>query len=263
MTGIPYSFTAHAKDIYHEAVNKVTLAEKIEKARFVITVSNYNKAYLEDLLRSGGKSGRIIRIYNGIDLDLFKPPKMERLPDLLVAIGRLVQKKGFHYLIDACKILREKGRKFHCLIVGEGGEREALQKQVADGLLEKEISLLGAQPQSEVIQILQKATALVLPCVVGDDGDRDGLPTVLLESMALGVPVISTRITGIPEIIQNGETGILVEQKDSKLLARAMENILDSGALRNRLSRAALSKVRAEFDLHENVKTLKGYLIQT
>ncbi len=258
ITGIPYSFTAHAKDIYHERVDKTVLTEKIAKARFVITVSDFNKRYLEGLLCSEGRSGQIIRLYNGIDLEQFRPLDIKKEPNLLLGVGRLTPKKGFKYLIEACKILRERGRDFHCVIIGKGDERATLEKLVEQYSLEQKISLPGAKTQAEVMRIIQKATALVLPCIVSSDGDRDGLPTVLLEAMALGVPVISTDVTGIPEIIAHERTGLLVEEKNSKALADAIETLLDSEPLCKKLSRAALVKVREEFNVVENVKTLKG-----
>lgn len=259
MTGIPCSFTAHAKDIYHESVNKTALAEKIQSARFVITVSDFNKEYLRGLLASEGKSGRIIRLYNGIDLDRFRPFEGDKDPELLVGVGRLIQKKGFEYLIEACKILKEQGRRFRCVIIGEGDERVSLEKRIAQYSLRQEVSLLGPKTQAEVMRIVQAAAAFVLPCVVGDDGNRDGLPTVLLEAMALGVPVISTAVTGIPEIIENERTGLLVEEKNPHALAQAMHTLLDSPPLRKRLREAALQKVRMDFNLAVNVRTLTGY----
>ncbi|MGR3311007.1 MAG: glycosyltransferase [Candidatus Brocadiales bacterium] len=259
ITGIPYSFTAHAKDIYHQSVDKTVLSKKIAKARFVITVSDFNKRYLEDLLRSEGRSGQIIRLYNGIDLEQFRPhDDIEKEPNLLLGVGRLTPKKGFKYLIEACKILHEKGMDFRCVIIGKGDERATLEKLVEQYSLEQKVYLLGAKTQAEVMRIIQKATALVLPCIVSNDGDRDALPTVLIEAMALGVPVVSTNVTGIPEIIAHERTGLLVEEKNSKALADALETLLDSESLCKKLSRAALVKVREEFNVVENVKTLKG-----
>jgi glycosyltransferase involved in cell wall biosynthesis len=261
LTGIPYSFTAHARDIYHERVDKTVLAEKMAKARFVITVSDFNKRYLEGLLCSEGRSGQIIRLYNGIDLEQFRPLDIEKEPNLLLGVGRLTSKKGFKYLIEACKILCERGRDFRCVIIGKGDERATLEKLVEQYSLEQKISLPGAKTQAEVMRIIQKATVFVLPCIVNSDGDRDGLPTVLIEAMALGVPVVSTDVTGIPEIIAHERTGLLVEEKNSKTLADAIETLLDSESLCEKLSRAALVKVREEFNVVENVKTLKGYFL--
>ena len=262
-SGIPYSFTAHARDIYHETVNRRALAQKIGKAAFVITVSDFNRNHLEALVRAERGSGRIIRLYNGIDLDRFRPDPGGEQPDLIVGVGRLVAKKGFDYLIQACRILKTQGKTFRCLIVGDGEERMALGQQVVLSGLQQEVSMVGARSQSEVMHIIRGAAMLVLPCVVAQDGDRDGLPTVLLESMALGTPVISTRICGIPEIIRPGHTGLLVEERDPQALARAMQCVLDSEDLRDSLSASALIKVREDFNLASNVKRLRGYFLSS
>jgi glycosyltransferase involved in cell wall biosynthesis len=261
MTGIPYTFTAHAKDIYHKSVDKKALSKKISNAKFAITVSDYNKKYLEEILLSEGKSGNVIRLYNGIDLDQFNDLELDREQNLLVGIGRLVPKKGFHFLIMACNILNKRGAQFHCVIAGEGEERGRLEELITEYSLSKKVSLLGVQMQTEINMILQKATACVLPCIVDEDGDRDGLPTVLLEAMAVGTPVVSTRVTGIPEIITHNQTGLLIDQKNPEALADAILILLDSESARKRLSCAAKIKVRKEFNLKENVKTLKNYFL--
>lgn len=260
-TGIPYSFTAHARDIYHESVDKKRLALLMEGARFVITVSDFNRRYLEESVRSEGDRRKIIRLYNGIDLAAFRPSDAPKEKSLLVSVGRLVRKKGFDDLVAACQVLKMRGRPFHCAIVGEGEEREALERQIAQFGLQKEITLPGARPQTEVIRLIQRAEMFVLPCRVGEDGDRDGLPTVLLEAMALGVPVISTRVAGIPEIISHRRNGLLVEEKNPEQLAEAVEWLLDETARRERFVGSALSKVRKDFNLIRNVKKLKGYFL--
>lgn len=258
-TGIPFSFTAHAKDIYHESVDKKVLAEKIEKALFVITVSDFNRQYLEELLRNERRSGRVIRLYNGIDLEQFSPSGEGKEANLIVGVGRLIQKKGFEYLIRACKILNERGRTFHCIIIGEGEERDALEKMAVHFSLRDKVTFLGAQPQSEVKRILQKASLFVLPCIIGDDGNRDGLPTVLLEAAVLEVPIISTKVTGIPELISHGQNGFLVEEKNPEALAGAIENLIDSPSLQKKFISSALAKLRTDFNLTENVRVLKAY----
>jgi len=263
ITGIPYSFTAHAKDIYHESVDTKVLAKKIAHAQFVITVSDFNKRYLEHVVAKHHQTGRIIRLYNGINLDRFVPYSGEKEPHLILGIGRLVQKKGFDDLLMACKLLKERKCNFHCMIVGEGEERQALEKRIAEFSLEKDIALLGAKPQEEVIGLLQHATLFALPCKIGDDGNRDGLPTVLIEAMALGTPVISTNIVGIPEMIGHNESGLLVNEKDPKGLAEAMDALLGSEGLRKRLSQAGVLKVKRDFHLTKNVRRLKEHFLSS
>lgn len=259
--GIPFSFTAHARDIFHERVQPGELADKVARARFVITVSEYNKRYLDALLHAEGKSGRVIRLYNGVALQPTNSSVDEREPDLIVGVGRLVPKKGFAYLVEACQILREGGRQVRCVIAGDGEERGALAHQIARYGLEDAVTLLGARPQTEVIALIRRAAVFALPCVVGADGDRDGLPTVLLEAMALGTPAISTSVAGIPEMIEHRRTGMLVRERDAAALADAIATVLDSRALQNDLREAASHKVRHAFDLADNVRTLRGYFL--
>ncbi len=261
ITGIPYSFTAHAKDIYHESVDKSSLAEKMAHARFVVTVSDFNKRYLDECLKSEEKTGRVIRLYNGIDLDQFCGSEEEKEPGLIVGVGRLVPKKGFEYLIQACNILNKKGRDFRCLIIGEGEERNPLAKNIARYSLKEKVKLMGARPQEEVKKILKKAAVFALPCIVGDDGNRDGLPTVILEAMALGVAIVSTKVTGIPEMISDQQSGFLVKEKNPDELAHAIDILLGSEMLRNNFVKAASEKVHSDFNVIENVRTLKNYFL--
>jgi glycosyltransferase involved in cell wall biosynthesis len=255
LTGIPYSFTAHAKDIYHESVDTALLTQKIREARFVITVSEYNRRHLAEL---AGKNmaGKILRLYNGIDLDRFRPDlSICREPGLILAVGRLVEKKGFHYLVQACRLLKDRGRPFRCLIIGEGPERASLTQQISTLELEDRVILVGAQPQGHVLETLKRAAVLVLPCVVSSTGDRDGLPTVLLEALAVGLPAISTTLTGIPEIIEHGNA--LVPPGDSIRLAMAVEEVLTNPELQQRLGLEGRSKAEKDFDIRKNVLILQ------
>lgn len=261
LTGIPFSFTAHARDIYHQSIQTDILAERIEKAHFTITVSDYNKKYLDEIVHSHGRTGKIIRLYNGMDLNQLRPKDDEKEQNLFVSVGRLVKKKGFKYLLEACKYLKDLGKSFHCIIVGEGEERSNLEKFLTQYQLEKEVTLIGAKPQGDVLKLISSATGLVLPCIVTEDGDRDGLPTVILEAMALGTPVISTAISGIPEMISNGISGLLVPEKNARLLSAAMEKLLISKVSRETYATTALTKVRKDFDLSKNAMSLKSYFL--
>ena len=263
LAGLPFSITAHAKDIYHESVNAASLTTKLEHAQFVITVSEFNKDYLEKMLAAEQRRGRIIRLYNGIDLEQFpySPVAEEQEPPLILGVGRLVQKKGFSDLIAACNIVKKRGKPFRCAIIGDGEERSHLEAQIRRHDLHDDVQLLGAKTQNEVVQFMKRSTIFVLPCKIGDDGNRDGLPTALLEAMAIGVPVISTKVTGIPEIITHKKTGLLVEENDQKGLATAMEVLLTSEFLRKEFSRGARLKVQETFDLARNVRTLKEHFL--
>lgn len=261
LTGIPYSFTGHAKDIFHTYTDRATddafLALKVENARFVVTVSDYNRQHLTELVGISSAS-KIHRLYNGIDLSRFQPGFDEREPGLILAIGRLIEKKGFHHLIDACAQLSSAGMPFRCVIVGEGPNEAALTRQIAERELENQVTLIGAQPEEQILELMQQASMMVLPCVVSASGDRDGLPTVLLEALAAGLPAISTDVAGIPEIIEHRSSGLLVQPEDPASLADAMTELLTSPELSLTLARGGRAKAERDFDVKKNVGVLRN-----
>lgn len=252
---LPYSFTAHAKDIFHHEVNDDELRRKIGNAAAVVTVSDYNLRYLRE--RYGPVAARVQRVYNGLDLQRFTYSAPSDRPALVVAVGRLVGKKGFADLIDACAVLAYRGREFCCDIIGDGPLKADLQEQVRRLGLEARVRLRGSRPQGEVVERVRKAALLAAPCVVDTDGDRDGLPTVLLEAMALGTPCVSTGVTGIPEVLRDGETGIMVPQHDPITLAGTMERLLDDASLRVQLAAAARRLIEAEFDIQRTTSRMR------
>jgi glycosyltransferase involved in cell wall biosynthesis len=253
--GVPYSFTAHARDIFHEKVVPADLARKLADAKAVVTVSDYNRAFLD---RNYGAAAQTVRrIYNGLDMGRFGFAEAGERPPVIVSVGRLIDKKGFEDLIDACGLLRQRGRDFSCLIIGSGPLEEALKARIGRLGLEDAVRMLGSLPQEDVVRQLQGAAAFAAPCVVGPDGDRDGLPTVLLEAMALGTACVSTDVTGIPEILHDGETGLMVGQHDAVALADALERLLDDGALRRRLAQNARRLMEHQFDIHANAARMR------
>lgn len=256
LTGLPYLFTAHAKDIFHENVINSDLQRKLQDAAHVITVSDYNLAYLRS--RFGDVASRVTRIYNGMELERFPWQSPEQRPRRIVSVGRLVEKKGMDVLISACALLAQRFDDFSCDILGDGELAEPLQAQLNQLGLQKIVRLLGAQPQSEVIRHVQSAAVFAAPCVIGADGNRDGLPTVLLEAMALGTPCISTDVTGIPEVLQHNQTGLMVPQRDPASLAAALEHLLIDPALRMRLAQNARSLIESQFDIHQNSAQLRS-----
>ncbi|HLS73561.1 MAG TPA: glycosyltransferase family 4 protein [Actinomycetaceae bacterium] len=258
LTGIPYSFTAHAKDIFHSSVDPADLAAKITDAHHVVTISDYNDRHLRRTFPAAVAATTLHRIYNGLNLADF-PFTPERDQDGaadVVAVGRLVEKKGFGVLVDAIGVLRDRGRAVRCRIVG-GGEKEAeLRAQVAALGLAELVELTGPLPQHEVREHVGEAGVFAAPCVVGSDGNADGLPTVLLEAMALGTPCVSTDVTGITEAVRHEETGLQVAQHDPVCLADAIERLLDDSPLRHRLTVAARALVEREFDTRTQVAAL-------
>ena len=253
--GVPYSFTAHAKDIFHEQVRPGELEQKLLDAAAVVTVSDFNVAYLRELY--GSAAARVRRVYNGLDLRRFPFHSPRSRPRRVVAIGRLVEKKGFHVLIEACAELVRQGEEFECEIIGTGEQDAALRHQIAELELGKHVRMPGPLPSEEVVRHIQSAAVMAAPCIVGQDGNRDGLPTVLLEAMALGTPCVSTDVTGIPEVLRNGDTGLLVAQSDAAALAGALKRLLDEDLLRVKLASNARRLVEAEFDIHTNARSLR------
>ena len=259
LSGLPWSMTAHAKDIYHtyshRQWDRAFLRTKLNEACFTVTVSDYNLDYLKQL----APLATVHRLYNGVDLQRLQPHQGPRDAGLIVGVARLVEKKGFRDLIDACATLRQRQIDFRCVIIGEGPEREALQRRIEQLGLGDRIELPGSLPQQRVLDWLRRATVFALPCVVSASGDRDGLPTVLLESMALGTPAISTRVAGIPEMIDDGDSGWLVEPDNPPQLAATLGVALRAPAgERQRLARNARRKAESLFNLHDNVRGLNA-----
>ncbi len=254
LAGISYSFTAHAKDIYRDGIDTDHLRTKLREARFVVTVSDYNRKYLQDLCTDA----RIERVYYGLDLGHFVPNGAAPAdPPIVLAVGRLVEKKGFLGLVRTCHLLREEGVSFRCRIVGKGPDELAIRRLVRSLGLQGVVELPGTLPREEVVQEYSRARVVVAPCVVGSDGNRDGLPTVLIEAMALGVPVISTDVTGIPELVEDGRTGLIVPQHDPTALANAIHRVLNNPATAATLGEAGRRRVEAQFHLRENVAHLR------
>lgn len=259
LSGIPYSFTAHAKDIYDETVDGDDLARKLRDAASVVTVSDFNVKHLRD--RYGTHADVVRRIYNGLDLSEFSYRTPDERPPLVLGIGRLVEKKGFCDLIEACRILAERGRSFQCEIIGHGVLEKKLAAQVTELGLEEHVTMCGPRSRSDVIERIQDAAVLAVPCVISESGNRDGMPTVILEAMALGTPCISTDVTGIPEIVRHEDTGLITPAHDPASLAVAIERLLDDAALRCRLAKAARRLMEAEYDIHRNTPVLREVFV--
>jgi colanic acid/amylovoran biosynthesis glycosyltransferase len=253
---VPYSFTAHAKDIFHESVDHEELRAKLRDASAVVTVSDYNRRYLEATF--GLDAGRVRRVYNGLDLADFEFDAPARRAATIVAVGRLVEKKGFDVLVDACAELRLRGVDARCEIIGAGEERDRLARQVADLGLASMVTLVGPLPQRDLKARVRAAAVLAAPCVVGSDANQDGLPTVLLEAMALGTPCVSTDVTGIPEAVIDGETGLIVRQRDPRHLADALQRMLGDAGERVALARRARTLIEERFDISRNAAEVRS-----
>ena len=257
ITGVSYSFTAHAKDIFHEIVEEDVLRKKLADAAGVITVSQFNVAFLKD--KYADAAARVKLIYNGLDLDEFRfEPEGDR-PPLVLAVGRMVEKKGFSYLLESCALLRARGVRFRCEIVGGGVLESALQAQIQKLGLGDCVKLCGLMSQCDVKQKIRQARLLAAPCLHAEDNDRDGLPTILLEAMALGTPCISTPVTGIPEVLKHEETGLMVAERDEVALADACERLLFDQDLCGVLTQNGRRLIEENFDIDKNTAKIRAF----
>ena len=264
LSGLPFSFTAHAKDIYLPELNPGGLLPlKLTRAQFVVTCTEANKKYLDALRRPG--AAPVHAIYHGLDTKLFAPsPTPARVnPVRILSVGRFVEKKGFTYLVDACAILRERGYAFECVIVGgaDAYQRDVDQRIARHGL-GASVRLMNSVTQEELRDIYSASSIFALPCQVLDNGDRDGIPNVLAEAMAMQLAVVSTRISGIPEIVHSGENGLLVPPKDAAALAEALMHLLDRPDARDQLGLAARRTIQDVFDSRHNTTVLAGLFDQ-
>lgn len=262
MTGLPFSFTAHAKDIYLPELNpNGLLYTKLAAAAFVVTCTDANRQYLTQLCPDGAP---IHTIYHGLDLARFAPPSAvaaTALPTIL-SVGRFVEKKGFPYLIEACRLLKARGHTFRCRIIGQRDEQsELVRRLIEEGQLTDTVAIQGGVTQEELRHIYAAATIFALPCLVVDSGDRDGIPNVLAEAMATGLPVVSTNISGIPEIVEDGVNGLLAPEKDAAALAEAIERLLLDPALRQRLGQAARTTITEIFDSWQTTVALRDLFL--
>ena len=254
LSGLTYSFTAHAKDIYLLDQDVDLLRDKILEARFVVTVSEHNRAHLARLC--GDHAGaRVQRLYNGVDLAAFGDAPVGD-PGRILCVARLVEKKGIADLIDACARLRARGIRFSCRIIGDGPLRAPMAQRIRDLDLGEQVCLVGALPHERVTEELAGSGLLALPCVVARDGNRDGLPTVILEAMASARPVISTRVTGIPEMVEDGVTGFVTEPGDPESLAGAIARLIEDPPLARRMGEAGRRRAEERFSLSTNVGLL-------
>jgi len=257
LTGVPYTLSAHAKDIYTS--DPGDLRPKLREARAVITCTEYNRRHLQ--AHYGLQcEGKLHCVYHGVDLSqfpFFRSHASEQGAPLVLSVARLVEKKGLEDLIAAAALLRRRGRRFMVEIIGEGPLRSTLQAQVRAFGLEGVIALAGARSQEAVCLAYRRASVFALPCKVAGNGDRDGIPNVLLEAVASGVPVVSTPVSGIPELIESGRQGLLVEPAQPVMLADALERILSSPELSSRLAGAARARLEAHFSLDRSAARLR------
>ncbi len=245
LSGLPFSFTAHAKDIYTQKPEKVTA--KISEAKFAVTCTGYNCDYLQSIAPEGKP---IHKVYHGIDLNLFNSEKKHTsdAPYEIFTVARFTEKKGLPTVFQALKKLDEKGIDFSYKIVGDGDEREQTLAILEELGLSEKCTWLGTKTHEEVLELYRQADLFAIGCKIAENGDRDGIPNVLAESMAMSVPVVATTVSGIPELVEHGKTGLLVESGDYEAMAEAMEKMLTDQEFRQSVIPAAKERVHEIFD---------------
>lgn len=250
LTGIPYSFTAHGSDLH---CDRHMLREKVADAEFVIAISEYNRRVILETCGSG-VADRVHVVHCGVDTGAFRPrdgaPDAKRGPArAILCIGILHPVKGQTYLIEACRLLAQRGVPFTCDFVGDGPDLAKLARQAEQAGIADRVHFRGRLTQEEIRDILRLGDVVAAPSVPTRDGRREGIPVVLMEAMASGVPVVASRLSGIPELVEDGKTGLLIEPGDARGLALTLERLLGDPALRGRLGAAGRTKVEREFDL--------------
>jgi glycosyltransferase involved in cell wall biosynthesis len=248
-----YSVTAHAREIY---VDPVLLPERIGNAAFSVTCTEYNRRHMTEEL-GPVVTARLVRLYHGLDLAAYATNGRHPAdPPLVLSVAQLWERKGLRYLIEACAMLRERNCVFRCEIVGEGPQRAELQALIERLGVGDLVTLTGPLAHPEVVERYRRAAVFVLPCVVTEDGDRDGIPNVILEAMAAGLPVISTPVSGIPEVVRDRETGFVVPERDPAAVASAIEIVVADPEGARAIAERGRALVHAEFELQRNVDRL-------
>ncbi len=247
--GPSFTVTAHAKDIFRNQINVELFQKTAALAESLVTVSEFNRNYIESRFLSDSRTP-VAMIYNGLPLDEMSrdPKKKQGEHPQLLAVGRLVEKKGFDLLLRACHYLKDRQREFHLTLVGDGDQLSSLQSLIVELKLDDCVTLTGPLSREKVIDLMYQSHMLVLPCREGRDGNRDALPTVLIEALACGLPCVSTRMVGIPEIVVDGECGILTDPDDFSAIAVAMMRLMDDEKLRAHCAKNGPVRSRQVFD---------------
>lgn len=255
LLGVTYSIHAHAVGLFQRNLQDVR--RQLEDASRVITISTYHRNHIADLC-DGIAVEDIDVVYCSLETERFQP--VSNLngdgPFRMLSVGRLIEKKGFEYLIDACNLIVNSGLDLQCNIAGAGPLQKDLQARIDRQGLQDQVTLLGAVDQAHILDLYQESEAFVLACVVGKDGNQDGLPVVLIEAMSCGLPVISTPVAGITDLIQSEETGLLVEPRDSLALAEAIKGLMGDEQRRKKLGNRARKKVEADFQIQQSTAKL-------
>ena len=247
------------------------LGEKVSAAEFSVMISEYNKRLVLEESR-GVDPEKLHVIHCGADTEFFLPPTAPRTDAQfsIVCAGSFVEVKGHRYLLEACRILKDRllterlangqDLRLRCHLIGDGPERARIEEQIRAAGLEDDIILHGTLPRPRVAELMAQADVIVQPSVLTRRGAREGIPVSLMEGMASGLPVVASRISGIPELVEDGRTGLLVEPRDATTLADALGRLMDDLHLRREMGQAGRRKVLEEFDLDRNAARLAGLI---
>lgn len=255
LTGIPFSFTAHGSDIH---IDQTMFEAKLRAARFAVTVCRYNVDFLAEHC-GDWVCDKLRVVHTGTDPDSFPyAPPAERAgrPFTILCVGALREVKGHHVLIEACALLRARGVDLQCRLIGEGELQRTLEQQIHEAGLWERVHLLGARPRAEVAAEMRAADAVLLPSILGRRGDREGIPVALMEAMATGRPVVSSRQSGIPELVEDGVEGLLCPPGDAVALADALDRLAGDADLCRRMGVAGRETILRGFDMRVSARTL-------
>lgn len=272
LVGIPYSFTAHGSDLH---VERRMLPQKVADAAFVIAISEFNRsvilnecraAWVREADRSDAPDEKVLVLHCGVDPEVFRPADQAREckgdgsdgsgPLHVLCIGRLHEVKGQRYLLEACRLLLDQGIDVRCTLIGDGPDLAMLERTIAELDLKGRVNLAGCKTRDEIVGLLASCDVVSAPSVPTRQGKREGIPVALMEAMSAGVPVVASRLSGIPELIEDERTGLLIPPRDPTALASALRRLHDDPELGHRLGMAGRDKVVREFNLRENAKRL-------
>ncbi|EMI16421.1 glycosyl transferase, group 1 family protein [Rhodopirellula maiorica SM1] len=255
LTGIPYSFTAHGSDLHR---HKHMLRRKVEHAAFVVTISSYNHKVITD--HCGSCCAEKVRVIHcGVDVDTFRPSALTSRRDgplRIICVGTLHEVKGQKYLLQAVSLLREQGINCQVSFVGDGRDLEMLQGLARELSIDPFVTFHGTKTREDLVGLMQSADLLVTPSVPTSDGRREGIPVVLMEAMACGLPVVASRISGIPELVNSDDVGRLCEPKNAEQIAAAIKLFAEDEELRKRVGANARQRIIDDFAIEGNAKQL-------
>jgi len=257
MADIPWSFTAHGSDLHRD---QAMLREKVTEAAFVVTISEYNKRFI--LERVGADyADKVQVIHCGVEVERFEQAQFASGPLQIICVGTLHAVKGQSFLLQACALLRDRGVDFTCHLIGDGPDRGKLEHQAAALRIDERVVFHGACEREQVRALFARMHIAVAPSVPTADGRREGIPVVLMEAAACGLPLVASRLSGIPEIVLDGETGYLAEPGDAVGLADSIERVARSPALGRRLGDAARQHLELNFNLSLNMARLQRLML--